>query len=135
MSDTTQISGTDAIRLVIEAGGALDFIDIVNKVQKRFRLDVTSAQVEQVLHDLATAEADEKPAARVSLAMTTIRPDEAPATVAAQPSQIQSTQPSQCQPPQSQTDNLGHALHFVKSVNGLTNAKRALAELESILHK
>ena len=125
MSDATQISGTEAIRRVIENGTAVDYIDVVHEVKKRFRLDVTSADVEQVFHDLATEKS--RPSSRVSMAMTTERPEQSLQTDAALP---KSTQPSQ-----TTTEDLEHALHFVQSVQGLTNAKRLLAELEAILLK
>ena len=108
----------------------MDYVDVVNEVHKRFRLEVTSAQVEQVFHDLVTAKTKVRPGSRVSVEMTSKFPVESSQTEATQP---KSAVPSQTQPPQPSTDNLGHALHFVKSVHGLTNAKRALAELESIL--
>ena len=133
MSDTTQISEIEAIRQVIEDGSAMDFVDVVSEVQKRFRLEVTSAQVEEVVHDLVTKKKPKvRPGSRVSVNMTSNLPaDDAAPTCVEQAKSTNSETPSAQLP----MDELSHALHFVKSVHGLANAKRALAELESILSK
>ena len=142
MSDTNQISETEAIRRVLKSGSMMDYIDVVNEVRNQFHLNVTAAQVEQLLHESANTTADVKPRTRVSMDMVANFPDEVAQTAATQPplSQPPLSQPSPGQTEQVQTElpptaDLSHALHFVKSVNGLTNAKRALAALESILEK
>lgn len=133
MSDTTQLSGAEAIRQVIEGGSAMDYIDVVNEVQKRFCLEVTSAQVEEVFHGLATKKKTEvRPGSRVSVEMASnLQTEDAAPTRAGQATSTNSETPSAHLP----MDELTHALHFVKSVHGLVNAKRALAELESILQQ
>ena len=135
MSDATQISEAEAIRRVINSGSMMDYIDVVNEVRNQFHLNVTAAQVEQLIKDSDTTTANAKPRTRVSMDMVAHLPDEVAQTDATQPPL---TQPSQVHPEQVQTElppteDLSHAVHFVKSVNGLTNAKRALAALESIL--
>ena len=52
MSDTDQLSAEEAICQILSEGEALEFIDVVNEVQKRFRIDVTSTEVEQVYRNL-----------------------------------------------------------------------------------
>ncbi len=128
MSDAAKVSEIDAIHQVIVDGGAMDYVDIVNAVKKRYQLTVSSALVEQVHHDLLTKQSEishsektrVRPGSRVSLNMTSNLPEE---------TGRQTKEPSKNQT----ADDLGHALDFVKSVGGLSNAKRLLGELESIL--
>jgi len=119
MADATKISEAEAIRQVIADGFASDFVDVVNEVQKRFRLQVTSSQVEQVYNDLVSKKKPPRLDARVEMQMTSKPPGE--------------PQPEQLQPSKTSTDEVSHALQFVKSVGGIARAKRALAELETIL--
>ena len=129
MSDTSQVTETDAIRQVIADTGALDYIDVVNEVRKRFRIEVTSAQVEQVYHDLDT-ETKPAPKSRTTVTMTSTTADEAAAK-----SEPEITLPTRDVPsePDLPKDDLTLALNFVKSVGGLAKAKRALMELESVM--
>lgn len=135
MSDTKEISAVEAIRQVIADTGALDYVDIVNAVHKRFRIGVTAAQVEQVYHDL-THETAPKPQARTSVTLTSMMADPAPTAPAVAPSS-----PQQPHHPSSSNDStpgavgneFGRAVDFVKSVGGLANAKRLLNDLESVL--
>jgi pyruvate dehydrogenase complex dehydrogenase (E1) component len=125
-----------AIRQVIAESGAVDFVDVVNAVRDRFRINVTAAQVEEVYHELAR-ETKPEPKARTSVTLTSMvseggnedgTPEATVPTAATAPSAQAPTQESS-QP----TDDLGHALNYVKSVGGLANAKRTLLELESLL--
>ena len=135
MANTEQVSEVEAIRQVIAEGNAMDFVDVAEAVQKRFRLDVTASKVEQVVYDMVNSQKpagkDEQPppvriAPRVGVEMMSAVVDDASQKAAAEPAPepTASTEPA---------DEMAHALHFVKSVNGLANAKRALAELESVL--
>ncbi len=127
MADTKQISEVDAILQIISENGSMDYIDVVNAVKKRFRLDVSSAQVEQVVHDLLNRKTRVRPGARVSLEMTTKLPDDVERTDADKSgsTSILSAELSR--------DDLANALSFAKSVGGLAKAKRVLEELEAIL--
>lgn len=126
MPKTTQISETDAIRQVIADNSAMDYVDVVDAVQKRFRLTVTSSQVEEVVHELVNEKTRMRSAPRVKVEMGSGLHAEPVKPESSHPQSIQLTK----DPP---SDDLGHALQFVKSVHGLTNAKRALADLENLL--
>ena len=123
-----------AIRQVIAESGAVDFVDVVNAVRDRFRINVTAAQVEEVYHELAR-ETKPEPKARTSVTLTSMvsegenEDSGTPAPTAA----TAPSAPAPAQQPSQPTDDLGHALHYVKSVGGLANAKRKLLELESLL--
>ena len=132
MSDTKQISEVDAIRRVMAESGTMDYIDVVNAVYKRYRLNVTAADVEQVAHGLVDEESTVKPRAQVSLDLSANIPanETTPATSTASTGSI-SAQPVAQSADQSRSD-MDHALHFVKSVGGLAKAKLLLAELEAI---
>ena len=135
MSNMQEISAAQAIAQVIAQTGAVDYIDIVHAVRDRFRLNVTTAQVEQVYHDLAN---ETKPGdkTRPSVPLTSQIPDPTvsePGNPSDQPELTLPMQPVPTQPRDLLTDDLGHALQFVKSVGGLANAKRVLGELEAIL--
>ena len=117
MSNAAKPSETEAIRQVIAEGGMMDYIDVVAAVQKRFGMTVSSGLVERV-HMQMRQEAQENTSPRIKLELGV-----AEATEAAE------KQASQATP----SDHLAQALHFVKSVHGLQNAKRALAELEAML--
>jgi len=131
MSDTKEISEAEAIRQVIAESGAVDFVDVVNAVHKRFRMSVTAAQVEEVYHELAK-ETQAEPKARTSVTLTSMMSDQPPSE-SQEPELTLPTQPVPTHPSELPKDDLGHALHFVKSVGGLAQAKRTLIELESIL--
>ena len=126
MSDTTPLTKKEAIRQVIESGTAMDFIDVVNEVKKQYRMEVSAADVEQIFRELAS-----EPRTRVSLAVASSLP-----SAESQP-ESKSTQrmPVQSASLPTADGDLEHALHFVKSVGGLSNAKRALDELESVLRQ
>lgn len=129
MSDTTQISEVEAIRKIVAESEVMDFVDVVTAVKRRFRLDVTSAQVEQVVRDLDNPETQIKPRSRVSVGMTAKIPsvhDSSDST------KLDSTPSRLHQPTDQSENNLAHALHFVKSVGSLANAKLALEELEAM---
>jgi hypothetical protein len=130
MSDTKQISEVEAIRQILAEGGRLDYIDVVNAVHQRFRLNVTAADVEQVAHDLVKEKPPVKPRAQVTLDLSANVPDEnKPASSKEHASTVSSPVPSTDQV----TSDLGQALSFVKSVGGLAKAKRLMSELETIL--
>ena len=65
---------------------------------------------------------------RITLEMTATLPDSVPSSSGSGPKAEQSTKASQ----DEVTEDLAHALKFVRAVGGLKNAKRALAELEAM---
>ena len=131
MSDTKKISEVEAIQEILSESGTMDYIDIVNAVYKRFRLNVTAADVERVVNDLVRAKSTVKPRAQVSLDLSSNIPANEPATSTPTPSTGISGQSVAQSADQSMSD-LDHALQFVKSVGGLAKAKLLLAELETI---
>lgn len=121
-----------AIWQVIQTTPALDYIDVVNAVRDQFRMEVTSAQVENVYHKIEEGLL-QPPTVRTSVSLTgSPRSD-------AQPSGLNRSAPELTLPahsvpePVEPQDDLAIALNFVKSLGGLANAKRALEELETIL--
>ena len=135
MSDTKKISEVDAIQEILSESGTMDYIDIVNAVYKRFRLNVTAADVERVVNDLVSTKSTVKPRAQVSLDLSANVPAKDETTPASStpgsPSGSISTRPVS-QPADQSKSELDNALHFVKSVGGLAKAKLLLAELEAI---
>ena len=124
MSDTDQLSAEEAICQILSEGEALEFIDVVNEVQKRFRIDVTSTEVEQVYRNLTKKSAEvEPPSARISMELMSKPPSEDSAADS-------TTGKSE---DGSGLDDLGKALQFVRAVGGISNAKRLLDELESAM--
>lgn len=130
MTKTTELSEIEAIEQVISEGVAMDYIDVVNEVEKRYRIKTSSAMVEQVHHGMAKARTDDKQRIKpnLSLQMTSKLPR-------------MTTQPAAKAEPSSSeigadtsSDATTLALQFVKSVGGLKKAKLALQELESILN-
>ena len=120
MSNIKQISENEAIRKVIAEGKAMDYIDVVEAVRKEYGLSVSSALVEKVHSQLRRqAKALTKP--RISLEAGTLEHEEKYA-------ELQKTE-------NPETDHLALALRFVQSVKGLANAKKALAELESMMQE
>ncbi len=139
MANADKPTAVEAIGQIIAEGNAMDFVDVAEAVQKRFDLDVTASQVEQVVYDLVNKqnapEAAEpqtpiRSAPRVGVEMMSTVTDDTkqePATDSVP------TEPVVSQPGTEPVDAMTQALQFVKSVNGLENAKRALAALESVL--
>ncbi len=127
MSNDTELSETDAIKLVIADGTAMDYIDVVNAVEKRFRIKTSSAVVEQVHHDMVKSRTDAKEhlRPRLSLEMASPIPKRAERYVP----------PTSSKPSTVGVDTMTLALHFVKSVGGMKQAKQALAELEAVLRE
>ena len=126
MFETEQIPEVDAIRQVMFESGTMDYIDVVNTVFQRFRINVTEPDVERVAHELVSEKTTVKPRAHVSLALSANVPPK-------QPIQSGSTPKASLESVSDQPESdMGHALHFVKSVGGLAKAKLLLAELESI---
>ena len=132
MSEATQLSANDAILQVLADGGAMDYVDVVDAVQKRYRQKVSSALVEQVHKEfLKKAKKKKKnkkslPGSRMNIVLTSNLSDELESPQPAKQTSIGQVDPK--------SDNLVHALQFVRTVGGLRNAKQALAELESVLH-
>jgi hypothetical protein len=116
MAGMTKISETDAIRQVIAEGGAMDYIDVVDAVRKKFGIKVSSALVEKV-HAKLRKEAKNEIQPRIRLELGQAEPAYAEKVEGAG------------------GDDVAHALRFVRSVNGLQNAKRALAELEAMMRQ
>ena len=123
MTKATDVTEIEAIKKVIAEGGAMDYIDVVDAVEKRFRIKTSSATVEQVHHDMMNARTDSKqsPKPRVTFEMTSKLPVEEPS------GQSTSVEPSKVD------DDVALALQFVRSVGGISKAKRALEELETIM--
>lgn len=138
MSDATQINEKQAICQVIADTDAADFIDIVNEVRNRFRINVTSVQVEEVIRELKKKQREEltpvSRESRVSLDLNANFPAE---ETVENPERSSPSAPADSTKSEASTvvpnDDLGKALHFVKSVGGLSYAKRLLGELESIM--
>ena len=136
MSDTKQESELEAIErnaiteILADNNGMMDYADVVNAVHRRFRLDVTAVQVEQVVHELADKKVTAKPRTTIGLEMTSIIPGKESPTEAAQ---SESATPASGSTTERPMDDLDHALNFVKSVGGLAKARRALDDLESAL--
>jgi len=126
MSETEPIPEVDAIRQVIAESGAMDYIDVVNAVFKRFRINVSATDVERVAHEMVSEKTMVKPRAQVSLDLSANLPTRKPT-----PSGSNSNAPAGPDSDHPESD-MDHALHFVKSVGGLARAKRLLSELEAI---
>jgi hypothetical protein len=117
MSDATQISKVDAIRQVIAEGGPMDYADVVAAVREKHGLSVSSALVERVHLD-ERQRIKIEPHIRLEVGNAgSPKPDGAEEHVTGK----------------STSSDLSHAVAFVKAMHGLQNAKKALAELESIV--
>ena len=143
MSDSKQIlenEGTskpirDAIRQVIAEAGAVDYIDVVQAVRNKYRFDVTTAQVEEVYHQLDN-ETRQQPQARTSVSITAMPIASKPESLSTNENEAPEITLPHCAdstPMPGPQDDLSKALCFVKSVGGLAAAKRALLDLESVL--
>ena len=106
----------EAIRQVINEGGAMDYVDVVDRVREKFGLNVSSALVEQI-HLEMRQQHKKQTQPRIKLEVVPSEPSEAGITE------------------DGQSDHLAHALRFVQSVRGMRNAKRALSELEDIMRQ
>ena len=115
MSDNSQISKNEAIRQVVAEGTAMDYVDVVDRVREKYGLTVSAVLVEK-LHSQMRKETENNMQPRINLELQANR-DRTEKEVVGRP----------------QADDLVHALHYVKSVNGLKNAKRTLAELEVLM--
>ncbi len=149
MSDSTQSPEADAIRHVVLTGKSMDYIDVVHAVHEQFRLTVTSALVEQVVHDLVSEKnkglepADNEPAgdakdsgdkssrvergSRIGFELSAALPEEMGTEAK------RAEAPSSASSPSPDSEDLVQALQFVKSVGGLANAQRVLKDLEAML--
>ncbi|QDV41758.1 hypothetical protein Enr13x_16010 [Stieleria neptunia] len=128
MAQSSELSEIEAIKRVIAEGGAMDYVDVVDAVEKRFRIKTSAATVEQVHHDLvnaADAVADQAAGAgdqfspSLGVSMAAQLPSEREQDAAAD----------------TTADHMTLAMQFVKSVGGLNRAKNALAELEAMLRR
>ena len=119
MSDTKHLSEVEAIRQVIVEGGAMDYVDVVNVVRKKFGLNVSSALVEQVHVEMCQQQPkrDIQPRIRMEVGVSD------PTLESAKRESVEATPKG----------HLQLAANFVKSVGGLKNAVQALAELEVIM--
>ena len=129
MAKATELSETEAIKQVIADGVAMDYIDVVDAVERRFQLKTSSAKVEQVHREMANAIAEATPIPEPKMKI---------ALASKLPSQDKQRQAPSDTPPASDvaemtTDQMALTLQFVKSIGGLNSAKRALAELEATL--
>ncbi len=116
MTAETPISDSAAIRHVIAQGDAMEYVDVVNTVRKQYGLIVSPVRVEEVhIQMQQEIEANPQPQATLDAGQT-------------EPTATESTA-------STETTHLAHALHYVKSVGGLRNAKRVLAELEATLRE
>jgi hypothetical protein len=131
MTDATNLSETDAIRQVITEGGAMDYIDVVEAVRKKYGLNVSSGLVEQVhLQMRQASKYDIQPRIKLELGRPRQPEDAARGQSVDVGGDVDIGGGESCPP-----DHLALALRFVKSVHGLQNAHRALRELEAILHE
>ncbi|PAY16282.1 hypothetical protein CKO51_27400 [Rhodopirellula sp. SM50] len=129
MTQSIEQSEIDAIKRVIAEGGAMDYVDVVDAVEKRFRIKTSAATVEQVHHDLVNA-ADEV-AEQVGGADDQFSPSLGVSMTAKLPSESGGAMPAE----DTSADHMTLAMQFVKSVGGLNRAKSALAELEAMLRR
>ncbi|QDV84194.1 hypothetical protein [Planctomycetes bacterium TBK1r] len=129
MTQSSEQSEIDAIKRVIAEGGAMDYVDVVDAVEKRFRIKTSAATVEQVHHDLVNAAdevadqvggADDHFSPSLGVSMTAKLPSESAGATSAEG---------------TSNDHMTLAMQFVKSVGGLNRAKSALAELEAMLRR
>ena len=127
MNHDAELSETDAIKLVIAEGTAMDYIDVVNEVEKRFRIKTSSAVVEQVHHDMVKSRTDAKEHLKPRLSL------EMASQIPARTEKHAAAPASTSTPTADDGDPMTLALHFVKSVGGMKQAKQALAELEAVL--
>lgn len=131
MTGTQKLSEVDAIRRVISAGGAMDYIDVVEAVRQKFGMTVSMGLVEKVYRELPN-EARVKVEPRLTMNLTA--PKASVDSGRRTPTDADKKDaPDENSGSTSLTSHLAHALQFVKSVNGLGNAKAALKELESIM--
>ena len=129
MAKATELSETEAIKQVIADGVAMDYIDVVDAVERRFQVKTSSAKVEQVHHELADAiaETNSIPEPKMKIALASKLPSED------KPRKSSSNTPPASDGTGMTTEQMTLALQFVKSMGGLNSAKRALAELEATL--
>lgn len=135
MSEAPELTEIEAITRVIAEGRAMDYVDVVDAVEKQFRIKTSSATVEKVHRDMMKARADakQKPKPRVNFELTsslTDDPGSQPATSTVSPAGEGPGELGRCEP---SADALALALQFVKAVGGLKKAKRALQDLEAVL--
>jgi hypothetical protein len=116
MVDVAKISESEAIRQIIAEGGVMDYVDVVEAVRKKFGIRVSSALVEKVHSQLQQEARNQTPSVQPRIRLELGQPPKEPLPA-----------------PERSGDHLAQVLRFVKSVHGLQNAKRALAELEAVL--
>ena len=121
MSHEQQLSVSDAIRQSIMENDVSDYADVIEIVRKKYGLAVSSADVERVYGQMMReSEAAKSPEITLELGSFS----------------GMDTQRSSKELPSTEgctADHLGHAMQFVKSVGGFTNAKKALSELETTM--
>ena len=125
MSEQTGVPENEAIRQIIAEGGAMDYVDVVDAVKKRFRVDTTAAQVEQIHQEMMRAQrtSHQSPPASVKLELASKLPPET-ANAATGASLSGSG---------SEDAHVAEALKFVNNVGGLSHARVALKRLEQLL--
>ena len=129
MTQSSEQSEIEAIKRVIADGGAMDYVDVVDAVEKRFRIKTSAATVEQVHHDLVNAA--EEAREQVGGADDQFSPSLGVSMTAHLPSESAPQTPAEA----TTADHMTLAMQFVKSVGGLNRAKSALAELEAMLRR
>jgi hypothetical protein len=129
MTGSNEVNKEEAIRQVIAAGGSMDYVDVVNAVEKQFGIHVSSALVEQVHHQLSEQTRHETSKSRLDISFSA-----APFTSQMPSSEPSRESPTRNQPGQAEAseEELAVALRFVKSVGGLSNARRLLDELANL---
>lgn len=131
MAKATELSEVEAIKAVIAEGGAMDYIDVVDAVDKRFHIKTSSLKVEEVHRELVNSRTDlkESPKPKVTFAMASQLPSqrERERAVKEPGTAVGSGVAS--------GDEVALALQFVQSVGGLSKAKQALAALEAVLRE
>ena len=132
MSNTEKLSKDEAIRRVIAEGSALDYVDVVDEVRKQFGIKVSTGLVEKVYLELKRRGTQLNVEPRLQMDIPS--PSEPATAVIRSPAGSEKVE-SEGNESTSRNSHLLHALTFVKSVNGLSNAKAALAELEAIMGK
>ena len=124
--DTSEI---EAIKQVIAEGGAMDYVDVVDAVERRFQVKTSAAKVEQVHRDMARARMDSKPSSipRMKIGLTAKLPSDVERD-AMNSGSMRNTQASD-----APIDETAIALQFVRTMGGMNKARRALDDLETVL--
>lgn len=129
MTQSSERSEIEAIKRVIADGGAMDYVDVVDAVKKRFHIKTSAATVEQVHHDLVNA------AEEVGEQVGGAGDQFSPSLGVSMTAHLPSDSGAGASEAGTTADHMTLAMQFVKSVGGLNRAKSALAELEAMLRR